>query len=228
MYRCGLRLWIMGLVVCVVLGGCAQLSHYGPVRVEDYTETIRVACVGDSITFGSGIKDRGTNSYPAQLSVMLGDEWDVGNFGVSGATMLKKGDRPYWREKAFGAVVDFAPHVVVIKLGTNDSKDHWDAENFELDYVAMVEAFAVIETHPRIWLCLPVPVYQDRWQIRESVVREEVIVIIRKVAKKKHLGVIDLYRALGDKESLFPDKIHPNAEGAGLMAGEIRRALTGE
>ena len=69
--------------------GCATVDN-GPIRTESYTETIRLACIGDSITFGSGIKDRDKNSYPAQLAVMLGDKWDVRNFGVSGATKLKK------------------------------------------------------------------------------------------------------------------------------------------
>src|SRR5688500_2057324 len=87
---------------------------------------VRVACVGDSITFGSGLKDRQTESYPAQLRAMLEKEqpgkWDVQNFGVSGTTLLKKGDRPYWDQKRFTAAKAFAPDIVVIKLGTNDSK----------------------------------------------------------------------------------------------------------
>ena len=61
-------------------------------------EKIRVACVGDSITFGSGIQDRNTNSYPAQLGRLLGEKWETRNFGVSGATLLKNGDKPYWKQ----------------------------------------------------------------------------------------------------------------------------------
>ena len=38
---------------------------------------IKVACVGDSITFCSGIADRGKLCYPAQLDVMLGDDYEV-------------------------------------------------------------------------------------------------------------------------------------------------------
>ena len=62
------------------------------------SEPKRVACVGDSITYGSGIKGRETKSYPAQLAGMLGEDYVVKNFGVSGATMLKKGDKPYWKQ----------------------------------------------------------------------------------------------------------------------------------
>lgn len=62
-------------------------------------EKTRVACVGDSITYGAGIADRDRDSYPAQLASMLGDKWVVKNFGHSGATLLKNGDLPYVKTK---------------------------------------------------------------------------------------------------------------------------------
>ncbi len=58
------------------------------------TAKTKIACVGDSITFGSGIPNREKLSYPAQLSALLGDDYEVRNFGVSGATMLENGDKP--------------------------------------------------------------------------------------------------------------------------------------
>ena len=61
------------------------------------TNPIKVACIGDSVTYGSGIEDRDNNSYPAQLQKMLGDEYVVGNFGKPGATLLVKGHRPYFK-----------------------------------------------------------------------------------------------------------------------------------
>src|ERR1041384_7347597 len=89
------------------------------VSAQDVT---RVACVGDSITFGSGVVGRESNSYPAVLQHFLGNKFEVRNFGVSGATLLKKGDKPYWKEHAFTNATAFKPNIVVIKLGTNDSK----------------------------------------------------------------------------------------------------------
>ena len=83
---------------------------------------IKVACVGDSITFGYGIADRTYNSYPSQLQRMLGGEFEVKNFGVSGATLLKKGDLPYWNTEAYRDALSYRPDVVYIKLGSNDSK----------------------------------------------------------------------------------------------------------
>ena len=87
-----------------------------------YAEPIRVACVGDSITFGYGIKDRDKMSYPAQLGKRLGSKYEVRNFGVNGHTLLSKGNAPYIKSKAYRDALAFAPEIVVIKLGTNDSK----------------------------------------------------------------------------------------------------------
>jgi len=220
---------ICAAFVVLSLAGCAGSSR-GPIRTEKYNETIRVACVGDSITYGSSIKYRLRDCYPAQLGRMLGDKWQTRNFGVGGATLLKKGDKPYWNQKAFKDAVAFNPHVVVIKLGTNDTKpQNWKfKDEFAADYEALIDAFRNVPAKPRIWICYPVPAYPERWGISDERIRTEAIPLIDRIAADKHVGLIDLYKPLSDKPGLFPDKIHPNAEGAMLMAKEIYRALTGE
>ena len=79
---------------------------------------IKVACIGNSITYGATIVGRDSLAYPPQLQKILGKKWLVKNFGVSGATMMKKGDLPYWNQPKFRAAKDFKPDVVIIKLGT--------------------------------------------------------------------------------------------------------------
>ena len=59
------------------------------------SEPVRVACVGDSITYGHGIKDRLHDAYPGVLSSMLGEKYDVRNFGVSGKTTMTGTEMPY-------------------------------------------------------------------------------------------------------------------------------------
>ena len=193
-------------------------------------EPVRVACVGDSITFGHGVRDRTTNCYPAVLGRLLGEGYEARNFGVSGATLLKKGDKPYWKLGAFKQATEWQPNVVVIKLGTNDSKpQNWKHKaEFIADLRAMADHFAALPSKPTVWLCLPVPVYQTRWGINEATVKGEIIPIIGKVAAEKTLPTIDLHAALSGKPALFPDKIHPNAEGAALIAKAIAGALTGK
>ena len=85
-------------------------------------DAIRVACIGNSITDGFGIDMRAKYGYPAQLQGILGDGYWVKNFGVSARTMLNKGDFPYMNEMAWKDALAFKPDIVVIKLGTNDSK----------------------------------------------------------------------------------------------------------
>jgi alpha-L-fucosidase len=180
----------------------------------------KIACIGNSITYGVGIKDRDRYSYPAQLARMLGAEWDVKNFGVSGATILKKGNYPYWNRSEFGAVLAYQPDVVIIKLGTNDSKpENWKHKgDFVKDYSDFVETFSRLNSHPRIYLCAPVPAFPGDWGIRDSVIKNGVIPMVREIASKHKLEVIDLYSPFLGKPDLFPDKVHPNAEGARAMA----------
>ena len=209
--------------------GCGLLGPSRFVREADYTETIRVACVGNSVTYGANIRNRGKNSYPAQLGKLLGERWDVRNFGVTGATLLKRGDMPYWKEPAFRYAQKFEPHVVIVMLGTNDTKpQNWrHSRAFVDDYVEMIRAFADLESKPRIWICYPVPAFPGRWGIRDSIINPKVLAKIDKIAARTGCPVIDLYEVLSDRPEFFPDRIHPSAAGARVMAETIYTALTG-
>jgi acyl-CoA thioesterase-1 len=229
MKRYILRMTVILAVLCLLGIGCTNHGIGKPVRVQDYQGTIRVACVGDSITYGYGILNRPKGSYPAQLGRMLGEKWEVHNFGVSGATMLKQGDLPYWKQQAFKEVLAYNPNVVIIKLGTNDTKpQNWKfKDEFARDYAEMIDRFEALPAHPRIWICYPVPAFSEQWDINEFIIKNEVIPIISQVGRKKHVPVINLYGPLSGKPKYFPDDIHPNAEGAFLIAKEIYATLTG-
>jgi acyl-CoA thioesterase-1 len=209
---------------------CTSYDQGKPIRTEDYTQTIRVACIGDSITYGYSIKNRIKDCYPAQLGRMLGPKWQVRNFGVSSATLLKKGDLPYWDQQAFKDALAYNPDVVIIKLGTNDTKpQNWKYKGqFATDYSDMIDRFAELSSKPRIWICKPVPAYGERWGISETIIKNEVIPLIDRIARSKHVSVIDLYGPLSGKSELFPDQIHPNAEGAYDITKVIYAVLTGK
>ena len=188
---------------------------------------IRVACVGDSITYGSRIEGRESNSYPAVLQRLLGEKFKVRNFGVSGMTLLKKGDKPYWKNQIFQDATDFKPNVVVIELGSNDSKpqNRTNITEFATDLTALVDHFSAIETKPRIYLCLPVPVFKTLSGINEESVSGEIIPAIKKVAAEKNLPLIDLHTALSNQSALFPDGVHPSAAGAKLIAEAVHASI---
>ncbi|GAA5130971.1 hypothetical protein JIN84_05460 [Luteolibacter yonseiensis] len=188
----------------------------------------KVACIGDSITEGAGAE--GGKSYPSQLQGLLGEKWEVGNFGVGGRTLLKKGDHPYWKEGAYQKALTFEPKVVIIMLGTNDTKpQNWKFESeFVADYTELVKSFQSLETKPKVYICRPCPVPEPgNFGINETNVKEE-IKRIDKLAKELDLEVIDMYKALEDKPGLLPDRVHPNTEGAGEMAKAAYKAITGK
>ncbi|MDD4920847.1 MAG: GDSL-type esterase/lipase family protein [Bacteroidales bacterium] len=193
-------------------------------------EPVRVACIGNSITFGASIKNRDKDSYPAVLGQILGKGYDVRNFGISGRTMLNKGDNPYMKEKLYQEALKFNPNIVVIKLGTNDTKpQNWKfKDEFASDMKSMIKDLRALPSNPKIYVCYPAKVYKAvQWGINDSLIKNEVIPIIAKVAKKEHLPVIDLYTALSGMPANFPDKVHPNADGANVLAKTVYKAITG-
>jgi acyl-CoA thioesterase I len=188
---------------------------------------IKVACVGDSITFGFTILNHEEKSYPARLNRLLSEDWTVENFGVIGATMLKNGDIPYWKQKAFIDSKNFNPDVVIIMLGTNDTKpQNWKFKNeYIADYTVMINEFRALSSKPYIFICLPVPALTKIWGISDSIIREEIIPMIKLLGKKNNVPVIDLYQPLSNHKEWFTDKIHPNAAGTEEMAKLINSEL---
>jgi acyl-CoA thioesterase-1 len=186
---------------------------------------IKVACIGNSITEGSEIEP--SLRYPERLQVLLGDSAEVRNYGLGGRTLLKKGDFPYWQEEKYKEVLAWNPDVIVIKLGTNDSKpQNWIySEDFEGDYKAFIQSFKHLHGKKKIYICTPAPVFQDQWGITASIVKDEIIPKVYNVGKSENVTVIDLYTPLLDKGSFFPDGIHPNADGAKVIADEVFKAV---
>jgi lysophospholipase L1-like esterase len=217
------------IAMAFVLPVSVWAQDLSPVRVADYKAAIKVACVGDSITYGVGAD--GGQSWPDQLGRMLGDKWDAKNFGVSGTTLMNSGDGPYQKQSAFKDAKDFNPDVVVIALGTNDTKpDNWAKfkKDFEVDYKDLVGQFAALAGKPRIFICRPPYIARDgNFGINDSNTVAQ-IPVIDKVAKELKLGLIDLHAALKGKDDMIPDNVHPNNDGANAIAQAVFNALAGK
>ncbi|HUN65034.1 MAG TPA: alpha-L-fucosidase [Bacteroidota bacterium] len=199
-------------------------------RGQDGGRRMRVACIGNSITAGVGVSDPQRFSYPSQLQALLGHGWDVRNFGVSGRTLLGRGDFPYRREPEYAAAQAFKPDVVIIKLGTNDSKpQNWvHRADFIRDYGDFLKPFLHAAAVPRIYLCTPVPAFPGDWGISDSIIRSEIVPLVHQVARDSHVEVIDLYAALTGKPDYFPDKVHPGLDGARAIAWAVYHALAAD
>lgn len=209
-------LWLM-------MGWLLTACHLAPAPTQ------RVACVGDSITFGDALAEPDQQSYPAQLQTMLGDSFEVRNFGRNGRTLLKAGHAPYWREEALAEALAMAPDVVVIMLGTNDSKpDNWRyAEQFEPDYLALIDTFLHLPAPPEVIVCLPPPVYQNGFEITEHTLTQEIVPAIRQVAQQRPVILIDLPAVMRQKSTWFVDGVHPTAVGAAEIAQQVAMAIRG-
>lgn len=186
---------------------------------------IKVACVGNSITEGRRIEEG--KRYPDQLENLLGDKYEVRNYGIGGRTLLRKGDYPYWNEEKYKEVLAWSPDIIVIKLGTNDSKpQNWNSkDDYMTDYLDFIKSFKKIPGKQKIYVCLPIPVFKDEWGISERVVAEEVIPLTKKVAKKAHVKLIDLYTPMIGKGDLVPDGVHPMEEGSGIIAKVVYESI---
>jgi acetyl esterase/lipase len=222
-----------------------DLGNWLKARQTPQPGAIRVACIGNSITDGYCVDMRTAYGYPAQLQKKLGKDYWVKNFGVSARTMLNKGDFPYMNEMAWQDALAFKPDVVVIKLGTNDSKpENWQyGSEFRQDLEQMITTLrpdlaqpakkkskkakaAVAEPKPRILLCTPIPAFKSTWNISDAVITNEIIPIQQEVAKKYGLQVVDLHTLFAnDGDKMVDDGIHPDAKGADRLAEIVFEAI---
>ena len=221
-----------------------DLGNWLKARQTPKTDAVKVACIGNSITDGHGIDMASQYGYPALLQKKLGDGYWVKNFGVSARTLLQKGDFPYTNEMAWKDALAFQPDVVVIKLGTNDSKPHnWKfGSEFKHDLQQMIlalrpdlakpakkkgrKAQQAITPRPRIFICTPIPAFKPSWDITETVIQNEIIPIQQEVAREYGLQLIDLHSLFADGAALVqPDGIHPNEKGVQRMAEIVANAV---
>jgi len=183
----------------------------------------QVSCVGDSITVAG---------YPTNLQALLGNTYKVDNFGVSGTTMLKQGDNPYWNQQAYKNALASNPAVVVIMLGTNDAKPYnWVyGGNYSRDYASMIESFRVLPSKPAIHINTPPPVYIDgQFSISQHNVNDVIVPLVWQIAAENKVGLIDVFNATGGLQLTHPnwfyDGIHPNADGNAGIAAPVAAAL---
>jgi acyl-CoA thioesterase-1 len=180
---------------------------------------IRVVCVGNSITEGYGLANSGVEGYPARLGALLGPGYSVMNAGVSGKTMFKNSVDSYWLTGRLEDAVAFDPHIVIIKLGTNDSDPkRWDVykDEFYDDYVSMVQEFRKNGKNPIIFAAYCAPLFANAEQ--DYNIKNEIIPLIDSIREDQDLYSLDFYNNLLSDKGLFPDGVHPNAEGASKIA----------
>jgi sialate O-acetylesterase len=196
-------------------------------------QPLKLACIGNSVTFGAGHKNPAQSAYPVQLQQWIGNDYAVKNFGVSGSTLLKKGHRPYHLQQAFADMLAWAPDIAVIHLGLNDTDPrNWPNFNseFKADYSWLIDTIRKVNPAVKIYICRLSPISNEHprflsgtrdwyWQIQQQ---------IEEIAKVNQTGLIDFHTPLYTRPELLPDGLHPNEEGATLLAKTVYQKITGD
>lgn len=201
-------------------------------RKKVAAEPVRVACVGNSITYGTGIEDREHFSYPVQLQQMLGNGYVVGNFGKPGATLLYKGHRPYVEQPEFKEALRFKGDIAIIHLGINDTDPrNWPnyRDEFVKDYLSIMDSLRAANPKVRFILARMTPIADrhPRFQSGTKQWHDEIQTAIETVARVSGAELIDFHEPLYPYPNLLPDAIHPNPEGAGILARTVYGGITG-
>lgn len=192
-------------------------------------ERIRISCVGDSLTYGSGvIKTREVDSYPAKLQKKLGTSHLVSNFGLRNATASADGDLPYIDSAQYKKSLESKPDIVLLMLGTNDSKTYnWNAKSYEEGIKSLVQTYKNLDTNPTVYLMISPYCFSldgsdiAEYQVQPKVVAGKIRDIVEKVAAEEGVEVIDLYSVTVGKEEHYRDGIHFDAEGYKIIADYI-------
>ena len=226
-----MKKWIQRALYLNVLYSVFVLClYFNPVYSQSYK--VRIAMMGNSITYGAQLDNPSTECYPAQLSDMLsaiyGDTCEIMNYGVSGRTMMRSAENPLWNESQFMDALQYVPDICLILLGTNDSKPYrWDewGDEFLDDYLAMIDTFKFRNPNTKFIACYPPPIWEGHPygttfenSHNDSIVINCVIPAIDTVVEQTGAILIDFHTPFVDSLDLFPDKLHPNAEGQRQMA----------
>lgn len=194
-------------------------------------DQVKVACVGDSITYGHGIKDWTKNNYPVLLQNKLGESYHVQSFGVSGRAVQDNSDQPYRALKFYTQSMEYHADIVVFMMGSNDSKpENWfGADAFKTSLCTLLDSY----TDSKIILCTPPACFfmekhtgTTTSHDLQPAVAAEIAEIVREIATERNYPLVDIYELTEANPQWFEaDGVHPNNDGAAAIAEEVYKAV---
>ncbi|MCL2560412.1 MAG: GDSL-type esterase/lipase family protein [Turicibacter sp.] len=193
---------------------------------------IKIACIGDSLTYGYLLENREATCYPTVLGDHLGEDYIIGNFGFNGAAMLTSNPKAFRHHENFKLSTLFDPDIVIILLGTNDANaaNFTTVEAYIEDYTALIAHYRTLSAKPRIYLATP-PVAAPGKNSPFATISAETVQLlasaVRDLGKQNRLAVIDLHKKTSDATDIFiDDGVHINKKGATLIASAVYRELS--
>jgi len=192
-------------------------------------EKIKIACIGDSLTWGFLTDNQETDSCPAVLGKLLGDAYEVRNFGANGHTLSKLGDMPYWSHLEESA--SWQPDQVIMMLGTNDAKPrNWRGVfHYKEQYQELIDYFKGLPHVPTLILnTIPAAFYMEGAMTYELLAEalSEIPEAVKEIGAANQLQVIDVGKATANRPELFPvDGVHTSSAGAAFIAKTVFEAM---
>lgn len=191
---------------------------------------IKVACIGDSVTEGAGLNNPDTDAYPSQLQMLIGETYEVRNFGRSGATLLQKGHNPYLESEQFQKALDYRPDIAVIHLGLNDTDPrNWPdyGLEFQQDYATLINEIRRVNPEVKIYITLLTPIFSGHRRFLSGTRDwyQAIQRLIPVIAESNGVELIDINKDLKARIDLFDDFLHPNKQGAGIIARNVALAI---
>ena len=187
-------------------------------------DNLKLACLGDSITYGFGLINR-ENSYPSLLTKALPASWEVRNFGVNGSCVRSGQTDSYDKTGMLEKISQWDPDIVLFMLGSNDSKPElWvDRETYLHSCSALLER--IDEKNRTVILLLPPPAGINFFGIRNEIIQEEIYPALRQLSRERSYLLVDFSEKMKNRPYLFIDNVHPNKSGYSLIVSSISKSL---
>lgn len=205
---------------------------------------IKIACIGDSITYGYTLPDRNNTCYPHQLQLLLDAKtpggYEVRNFGNSGRgiyldSMRGNEKRGFRWMKEHKAALEWKPDIVICNLGINDNgeyiKEYTGARKrgqFVQDYLAMMNDYKAANPNVKFYMWTKLSPLTNGQRFYRSAEPFLMQADLKKVAEQLGARGIDMQKPLmAECDAIFAsDKIHPNPAGAKIIAETTFKYLT--
>ena len=231
-----LGIFLIVIVVGVVVYNICSYDNYNKIMYPKPLVTgdgnIKIACVGDSITYGLGVINDRSNSWCSLVQKRLGEDYQTINYGLSNRTLLKEGNVSYTKEDMWNKFLSSNSDIILFMLGTNDSKEiNWNKNKFKIEYEEIVSKLKSLDNNPKIYIMVPPSVYIDytsRGDPNNKTIKEDIMPIIKDIGDRLNVEVIDLYTFTANNKSWFGDGIHPNKEGNKEIAEFVSKKITNE